>query len=248
LDEALGKLGINLPFLLSQVVNFLILFVALRVFLWKPLMQQLDKRREMVRKQEEEAEAIAHAREEIEEERARVLEDAREQAKQVLAEAREQAQEITEQANVEAREKVERQVAEAREAAEEERDRLLGGMREQIAALSIAATQKLIGEALDERRQRALVESFFSGVREGRVEVLPEDMGRVEGPIVVTSAVPLTDEEKATVRKELEERVGGKVSFTVDPDILGGLVIRAGDRVIDGSMAGRLNQLREALV
>jgi F-type H+-transporting ATPase subunit b len=248
LDEALGRLGINIPFLLSQIVNFLILFVALRVFLWKPLMQQLDKRREIVRKQEEEAEALAQARAEIEQERARVLEDAREQAKDVLAQAREQAQEITEQANVEAREKVERQIAEARQAAEEERDRLLGGMREQIATLSIAATQKLVGEALDEQRQRALVESFFSGVQEGRVEVLPEDVERVKGPVVVTSAVPLTDEEKATIREDLQERVGGPVSFAVDPELLGGLVIRAGDRVIDGSMAGRLNQLREALI
>ena len=246
--DALGALGINVPFLISQIVNFLILFVALRVFLWKPLMQQLDRRREIVRKQEEEAEAIAHARAEIEEERTRILEDTREQAKEILAQAREQAQEIAEQANVEAREKVERQVAEARQAAEEERDRLLGRMREQIASLSIAAAQKLVGEALDERRQRALVKSFFSGVREGRVEVLPEDVGRIEGPVFVTSAVPLTDEEKATLREELEERVGGPVSFTVDPELLGGLVIRAGDRVIDASMAGKLEQLREALV
>ncbi|HHS98044.1 MAG TPA: F0F1 ATP synthase subunit delta, partial [Chloroflexi bacterium] len=43
----------------------------------------------------------------------------------------------------------------------------------------------------------------------------------------------------------LGEGVG--ISFEVDPQILGGLVVRVGDRVIDGSFAGQLEQLRETL-
>jgi F-type H+-transporting ATPase subunit b len=247
LGEALGELGINPVFLLSQIVNFLILFVALRVFLWKPLTQRLDARREMLRKQREDAEATAEARAQIEEERARVLADAQAEAKEVLAEARSQAQEIIDQAHVEARERVEQELADARQAAEEERDRLLGRMREQIATLAIAAAHKLVEEALDEQRQRALVDAFFSGVREGRVEVLPQDVRRIEGPVTVISAVPLREEERDAIRQEMADRAEGGITFQVDPQILGGLVVRAGDRVIDASMAGKLEQLREAL-
>jgi F-type H+-transporting ATPase subunit b len=250
LGEVLGGLGINGPFLLAQIINFLVLFGALSVLLWKPLMQRLDARREMLRKQQEDAEVIAQTRAEIEKEREQILEEARAEANRLLADARGQAREILEQAIDDARQQAEQLLAQARRDAEEERNLLLGQMREEIAALAIAAAHKLIGEALDERRQRALVDAFFSGVREGRVEVLPEGVERAEGPVTVTSAVPLTETEEAAIRQELATRLGESVeiSFQVDPQILGGLVVRVGDRVIDGSFAGQLEQLRETLV
>jgi len=250
LGDPLGQLGINVPFLLSQIVNFGILLIALRIFLWKPLMARLEERREMLRQQQEDAEAVAQARAEIDQERSRILEEARAEANQVLAEARTQARETLEQATSEARQEADELVMQAREDAEEERNRVLGQMREQISALALAAAHKVVGEALDEQRQRALVESFFSGVREGRVEVLPEGMEQLEGPVTVTSALPLKEAEKDTIRDDLAARLGEGVAvrFQVDPQILGGLVVRAGDRVVDGSMAGRLEQLRQSLI
>jgi F0F1-type ATP synthase delta subunit len=38
------------------------------------------------------------------------------------------------------------------------------------------------------------------------------------------------------------------VSFRVDPDVLGGLIVRAGDRVIDGGVVGKLEWLQQSLV
>ena len=249
MDVALNALGINGPFLLSQVVNFGILFLALGVLVWKPLMKQLDGRREMLRQQEEDAEAVAQVRSEIDQERSKAIAEAKAEADKLLTEARSTAREMADQASAEARQEAEGLLAQARVEAEGERDRTLGQMREQIAALAVAAAYKLVGESLDEKRQRALVDEFFSGVREGKVEVLPEDVGPAEGPVVVTSAVPLTDQEQGSVRKDLASRLGegAEVSFQVDPLILGGLLVRVGDRVIDGSLAGQLGQLRQTL-
>jgi len=247
--EVLGSLGINGPALLSQAVNFLILFGLLTVLLWKPAMQRLETRREMLRKQREDADAVAQARADIDQERARAMEQARAEATQLLAEARQQARESAEQAAAKARQQAEQLLAQARQDAEEERNRLLGQMREQITALALAAAHKLVGEALDEQRQRALVGAFFSGVREGRVEVLPDEVGPVGGPVVVTSALPLTDAEQVAIRQDMAARLGQDVdlTFRVDPQILGGLVVRVGDRVVDGSVAGQLEQLRQTL-
>jgi len=251
LGDALGKLGINDKFLIAQIVNFLILFGALSVLLWKPLMRRLDERRQMLEKEKTDAAALAEARANIEAERKRVLEEAREEAEKVIAEARERANALIEQATEGTRQEVERILAEAREAAEEERNRILGEMRGQIATLAIAAAQKIIGTALDEQRQQALVESFFSGIREGRVEVLPEgvEAGPPGARVTVTSALPLTEEQQATIRSELASRLGGEgqITFRVDPQILGGLVVRVGDRVVDGSVAGQLEQLHRSL-
>ncbi|NOH03613.1 MAG: hypothetical protein HND47_17465 [Chloroflexi bacterium] len=58
----------------------------------------------------------------------------------------------------------------------------------------------------------------------------------------------MTEDEKATVKKDLTAKVGAKeVNFHVNPAILGGLVIKVGDKVMDGSVAGRLESLRQNL-
>jgi F-type H+-transporting ATPase subunit b len=246
--EVLSALGINPTYLLSQAVNFLILFGLLTALMWKPAMRRLEARREMARRQREDAEATTQTRARIEQERSGVLGEAQAEADRLLAEARQQTRETSDRLLAEARQKAEQMIAQARKDAEDERNRLLSQMREQIAALAIAAAHQLVGDALDERRQRALVDGFFSGLRDGRVELLPADVGRVEGPVIVTSAIPLNEAERQSVSKDLTSRLGGPVTFQVDPKILGGLMIRVGDRVIDGSMASQLEQLRQTLV
>ncbi len=250
MSEALEALGINGPFLLSQVVNFLILFIALRFILWKPLMERLEERREMLQQQREDAEAAAEAREEIEQERQKVLQKAREEAESIIDEAERKVATLREKTLQEANQEADRLVNEAQQDAKEERNRILGEARGEIAALATAAAQRIIVQELDEQRQRALVDSFFSGIREGRVEVLPEDFkGPSDNRIKVISALPLTEEEKATIRDDMNRRLDGEpeVIFQVDPEILGGLVVEIDNRVVDGSVVGQLERLQESL-
>lgn len=67
--------------------------------------------------------------------------------------------------------------------------------------------------------------------------------------VQVTSAVDLTDDDTSRIAGQLSAALGGdvRVASAVDPDLLGGLVIRVGDRVIDGSARQRLNSLRGTL-
>jgi F-type H+-transporting ATPase subunit b len=145
----------------------------------------------------------------------------------------------------------EAEAARARDAAmaeaEMERNRILGDLRGQVASLAIAAANKLVGDALDENRQRALLNEFFSGIKSGKVVVL--DNASFKGDSAeVTSALPLNPEEESTVRQEVLTRIGAKqIAFRVDPAILGGLVIKVGDKVMDNSVAGRLEGLRQNL-
>jgi F-type H+-transporting ATPase subunit delta len=66
----------------------------------------------------------------------------------------------------------------------------------------------------------------------------------------VTSAAPLDNTETAAVQSRLEEMSGQAVRLTpvVDPALIGGLTVRVGDRLIDASVRGRLERLREQLV
>jgi F-type H+-transporting ATPase subunit b len=163
------------------------------------------------------------------------------------------ASEQADAAGREVRAGIDAEAAKAREAAsaelEQERNRILGEIRGQVAALAIASTQKLIGESLDEKHQRALLDEFFSGVKSGKVTLL-EKAGTVKGAgAEVTSALPLSSAEQETVKKDVLSALGGSaaVSFKVDPSILGGLVIKVGDRVLDGSVSGQLQNLRQSL-
>jgi F-type H+-transporting ATPase subunit b len=131
---------------------------------------------------------------------------------------------------------------------EREKERMLGDLRGQVAALSMAATQKLIGESLDQQRQHALIDEFFSGVKSGKVVVMEgEDLSGASAE--VTSALPLTDDEKEAVKADILSKLGSQatVTYRVDPNILGGLVVRVGDKVVDGSVAGQLESLRQSL-
>jgi F-type H+-transporting ATPase subunit b len=113
--------------------------------------------------------------------------------------------------------------------------------------LAIAAAQKLVGEALDEKRQHALIDEFFSGVKAGKVVLLNDADFKGESA-EVTSALPLEAGEQEAVKKNILSKVGAQaVTFRVDPSILGGLVIKVGDKVLDGSVSGRLEGLRQSL-
>ncbi len=65
----------------------------------------------------------------------------------------------------------------------------------------------------------------------------------------VTSAVPLTPDEQEALRQRVHARYGNEVEldFHVDSSILGGVILQIGDKVIDGSIAGRLTTLHERL-
>ena len=65
----------------------------------------------------------------------------------------------------------------------------------------------------------------------------------------VRSAIPLSDEQKERLAKALSDAVGRQVEVKVivDPEVLGGLVARVGDIVIDGTVRHRLDQLKEAM-
>ena len=68
--------------------------------------------------------------------------------------------------------------------------------------------------------------------------------------VELTTAVELSDDEAAEIVGKLEQAAGRKVEATrsVDPDLIGGLILQAGSMRVDGSVRGRLNSLRDELL
>lgn len=241
-------LGISLGYLLVQIFNFAILFVILRAWVYKPILGLLEQRREAIAQGLEDARIAAEARENAEQEAEKILSEAQSRASEIVREATERAEQQGREIIAEAEEEAAQKRQEAMQEAEREKERILADLRGQVASLAMAAAQKLIGDSLDQQRQRALIDQFFSGVKAGKVTVL--EGGRISGASAeVTSALPLTDEEKESVKEDILAKLGepATVTYRVDPSILGGLVIQVGDQVLDGSVAGRLEEMRQRL-
>jgi F-type H+-transporting ATPase subunit delta len=96
-------------------------------------------------------------------------------------------------------------------------------------------------------------------LKRGRIEQLPRvaaEFRRLDDRrlglthATVTSAAPLTPDEVRALTARLEQSTGGRVALDaqVDPSLLGGVVVRVGDRLIDGSVRGRLERLRNQLI
>jgi F-type H+-transporting ATPase subunit delta len=148
--------------------------------------------------------------------------------------------------------------------------------KELDAAASIAADPR-VGRilanpavALEERNDRAdRVFGKVAGppvrnliklmIRRGRIHQLPRlaaEFRRLDNArqgitlATATSAAPLTKDEVEALTRRMEQFAGGRIELDlqVDPSLLGGVVVRVGDRLIDGSVRGRLERLRNRLV
>ena len=240
-------LGINFGLLIVQIIAFFIVFLTLNAWVYKPMLDMMETRKNKIAQGLEDARVAAEARKDAEKDAAKIIAAAQAEAGKVVREATDRAA----SAGKDVKAAAEAEAVKAREAAiaeaEIERNRILGDLRGQVATLALAAANKLIGEALDEKKQYILIDEFFSGVKSGKVVVL-DDVDFKGDSADVTSALPLNDKEQDIVKKGVLDKVGAKaITFRVDPSILGGLVLKVGDKVLDGSVAGKLETLRQNL-
>lgn len=124
-------------------------------------------------------------------------------------------------------------------------------------ALPTASRIELLERIVGDDIHGAARNLFALMVRRGRIEMLPAAVrefrrlyARREGIIeaVVTSAAELDAAEQTALHQRLEAMTGSRVEMEllVDPRLLGGVQVRLGDELIDGSVRGRLERMRNA--
>ncbi len=123
--------------------------------------------------------------------------------------------------------------------------------REQLAALII----DVCGEVMNDTRK-----NFVRLLAEyGRLDGVPDIRAHFErrradlegrSQVLVRSAYELGEEQREVIKQAMAKRLGREVDLAVEVDdaLIGGLVIRAGDSVIDATLRGRLTQLRQTLL
>lgn len=158
----MAQLGINGPFLLAQIINFVLLYLLLNRFVFPPLRKMLEERKQRI---VEGLTAADVARQEAEEERSRLmakLEEERTEAQRRIAQASSQAERVKIDILTEARREAEEIRVRARAEAEAEKQRLLGEAQKQIAELALLATERVVRHGLDKSLQQQLIDDFLT--------------------------------------------------------------------------------------
>ena len=160
--EAAG-LTINLFWVLVSAINFIVLFIIVWTFAFKPLSNTLNERREAIEQGLADAEQARRDRESAEAERAATLAEARREANDILARAQKVAQETRDADIAATKAELERMRERASAEIEAEKTSAIAELRGEVADLALAAAGRVVGETMTDDRQRRLVQEFLAG-------------------------------------------------------------------------------------
>jgi len=155
-------LTINLFWVIVSAINFLILLALVWSFAFKPLAKTLDDRKAAIEQGLKDAEQARRDRESAESERVATLAEARREANDILARAQKVAQETRDADIAATREELERMRVRATAEIDAEKTRAIGELRGEVADLALAAAGRVVGETMNDDRQRRLVQDFLA--------------------------------------------------------------------------------------
>jgi F-type H+-transporting ATPase subunit b len=158
----MDELGLNLPVLIAQLVNFFLLLVLLRIFLYKPILEMLDRRAQRIREGVEAADQSKEHASQAESDVAKQIDEARQQSQALVAQAQEAANRIQEESRSQARQEAETLLERARNEIQLERDQAIAELRGEFADLTVSAAEKVIGQSLDRQSHQRLIDEALA--------------------------------------------------------------------------------------
>lgn len=191
----------------AQIINFLILVYLLKRFLYQPVMTAMNRREQRIadrlneaRKREQEAEREADQyrdeKQELEQRRDELLNQAREEAKsqrqELLDDAREEVAEVRRQWQQEV---------------EREKQEFLKGLKQQTAKTIARIVRQVLADLADAGLERQVINKFLDQL-DSLDEQARKQLTETRGPLRITTAFELTDEQRSRIRDALHERLG----------------------------------------
>ena len=150
--------------MLAQIVNFTILLLLLRLFLYKPVLKILEERKKKISKSLKDAEEIEKRLAETQMEQEELLGKARTESNQLIAEAKLEAKELSEKTLAEARFVAEEMLAKNGERLKLEREEMISEVKSEIAVLVTTAAAKVAGKSLDQIDNKKMVDETIKEI------------------------------------------------------------------------------------
>ncbi len=156
------RLGVNLAWFLTQLLNFIVILLILRAIAYKPILQMLETRKRKIQESLEYADKVKADAAAQQKQYEQQIEQVRREAQQARESAASVAEKERERILGQAREEAHQIVEQARGQLDYERKQMMAELREQVVNLSMLAAQRVIGASLDEGRSRQLVNDFLT--------------------------------------------------------------------------------------
>ena len=154
-------LDINIWNFIWAGINLILLLILMKIVLFKPIRKMMEKRTQMVQDELDSAKKTREEAEQLREQYDNELGSAKDEAQKIIDKAHEDAE--TERAAIikRSQEEAERIVADAGKTIENERKRVLAQAQTHIADLAVEAASRIIGENVDDEKNRRLVDKFL---------------------------------------------------------------------------------------
>ncbi len=250
-------LELDIPTIIFEIANFLILSVLLYHFLFKPVMLKVqiraDEKARLLQEIDESNREAARLREEWETRLANIEEDIADIIARAQKKLEEERRNILQSVEIEA----ERILNGAQAESLQMRQRALAEFQDDLLNAVMETSARLIGQAVPQELHDTFVQQLNDRIWElgrsdevRRVESIRRSLGRRTPTVVdVTSAQPLSpDQQKLLIRtlSALADR-GVHLELKTDPALAAGLHIRLGDVIIENSISAQLAELREVV-
>ncbi len=161
----IAALGVNGKALLLQIITFIIVFLLLKKFALGKIVATLEKRNQTINDGVKLGLEMQKAKEELETKTQELLASARGEADKIIAAGHDDAKELIKAAETAAAHKTDALLADAQAKIEENLIRARKGLEKDMLELVAEATEVVIGEKLDERKDSGLIEKALSGGR-----------------------------------------------------------------------------------
>jgi F-type H+-transporting ATPase subunit b len=161
-----GVIAIN-GTVIVELVTFVVMLAVLARYVYPEIVKVAEARQRQIAEQLKEAEEARAAAEQRLKEAEEKLNDARKTAQGVLEAAAKSAEQLRQEMRQKAEAESKRTVEAARKEIEAERDQAVRSVRSEVASLVVAATEKVIGETLDDAKHRQLIDKAIAEVAGG---------------------------------------------------------------------------------
>jgi len=154
-------LGISLPTMLAQVVNFLILLGLLYLVAYKPILKIFDERSRKIKESMDQADYVKEQAANAEEDVKKRLEAAGKEGQELIARAMRTGEESRQKALQEAKKEAETVIVKARLEIQREKDETVEGIRQEFSDLAIVAAEKVIEKSLDKEDHKKIIDKVL---------------------------------------------------------------------------------------
>lgn len=156
------QISINVPTLVIEVLNFIVLMTVLKAVLFGPLKRTLEERENKIKGQLDEAASLNAQAAALKAEYEQHLRDARQEAEQILAGATKEAERIKQDLVAEGNQEKQRLIDKGHSEVAREHQEAMAQIRGRVVGLSVDMASQLFKEALTPEQHRSLVESFVA--------------------------------------------------------------------------------------